>query len=89
MSRRPIFINEHLEGFYGAVRSAREKAEVDLENAQLKEVIVGLLSAGGHALHAMFEAGGEPKWRHPSERESLIELSDALHDAFAKISEAA
>lgn len=83
---RPVFINDHLEGVYESVRASRRQAQAELENAILREMLVDLIEAGGNAVHAMFEAGGEPKWRHPGERESLIKLSDALHAAFAKIS---
>lgn len=83
---RGVFTNEHLEGVYESVRADRRQAELQLENAKLKEAIVDLLDAGGHALHVMFEAGGEPKWRVPEERAGLIALSDKLKETFKMIS---
>lgn len=83
---KPVFTTDHLEGYCEYIRAARRQAQAELENALLKEMIVDLIEAGGNAVHAMFVAGGEPKWRHPSERERLMQLSDALHDAFSKLS---
>lgn len=83
---REVFINDHLEGVYESVRAARRQAELQLETAQLRETIVDLIEAGGTALHTMFEAGGEPKWRVPEEREHMIALSEAIRTAFKKIS---
>lgn len=83
---REVFRNDHLEGVYESVRAARRQAELQLELAQMREALVDLIEAGGGALHTMFEAGGEPKWRVPQERERMIALSEALRSAFKKIS---
>lgn len=83
---RTVFINDHLEGVYESVRAARRQAELELEVSRLRETIVDLIEAGGSALHATFEAGGEPKWRVPEERERMIALSDKLREAFKKVS---
>ncbi|MGR9413133.1 hypothetical protein [Rhizobium leguminosarum] len=84
--KRPVFINDHLEGVYESVRASRRQAQTELDNAMLKEMIVDLIEPAGHALHVLFISGGEPKWRIPEERDALIKLSDALHVAFTKIS---
>lgn len=83
---RVVFTNDHLEGVYESVRADRRQAELQLENARLREMLVDLIEAGGNALHVMFEAGGEPKWRVPEERERLIAMSDKFREAFKTIS---
>lgn len=83
---REVFRNDHLEGVYESVRADRRHAELRLENAMLRETVIDLIEAGGTALHTVFIAGGEPKWRVPEERERLIALSDTLREAFKKIS---
>lgn len=85
MTRPNVFINDHLEGVYESVRADCRQAELQLENAKLRVMIVDLIQAGGSALHVMFEAGGEPKWRVPEERERLLELSDVLRSSFKEI----
>lgn len=83
---REVFRNDHLEGVYESVRADRRYAELKLENAVLREALIEIIEAGGTALHVMFVAGGEPKWRLPEERERLIALSEAIRAAFKNIS---
>lgn len=81
-----VFRNDYLEDFFQNMRSDVRRAELELENAKLKVVVVDLIQSGANVLHSMFEAGGEPKWRVPEEREYLLELSDKIHSAFNAIS---
>lgn len=78
---REVFFNDHLEGLYESIRADRRKAEADLESAKLREALVDVIEVGGNALHVIFRAGGEPKWRVPEEREQLVQLSNALRIA--------
>ena len=83
--KRPVFINEHLEGAYESVRATRRHAETQLENAVLREALIDLIEAGGNAMHALLVSGGEPKWRHDAERESVMALNEALHAALSLV----
>lgn len=88
MSRK-VFTAEYCEGQYELIKKQQEISVLQLENAVLKATIAGILQAGGYALHAVFEAGGEPKWRSTSERDRLIELSDVLKAAHRQITDGA
>ncbi len=80
-----VFTAEYCEGQYEIIRKQQEIAVLNLENAVLKATIATILQIGGNALHSLFEAGGEPKWRHPSEREAFIDLSNTLESAHRQI----
>lgn len=84
-----VFTAEHLEGQFEAIKLEQDRAALILENAVLRATIVRVLEAGGHALHAIFVSGDEVKWRHPSQREALIDLSNALRSAHSHISKGA
>jgi hypothetical protein len=73
-----IFTSEYREGFYAMIRQEQNEAVLRLEIATLRASIANILQAGGNALHAVFVGGDEPKWKHPCQREHLIELSDML-----------
>jgi hypothetical protein len=73
-----IFTGEYMEG---EVKLARAEAH----QAALRASMLELLMAAGNALHSNFVSGDEAKWKHPSQRESLIELSDACHAVLAQM----
>lgn len=60
-----------------------DSARADVEIAKLRLTLLEVLHAAGVALHSNFVGGDEAKWQHPSQRESLIELSNACKLAMA------
>lgn len=73
-----VFTAEYSEGEYALIRTEQDVASLKLDIAVLRASVTRILEIGGNALHSCFVAGGEPKWTDSSQREGLIELSDAL-----------
>lgn len=80
-----VFTSEYREGIYAVIRRDAEQAALRLEVALLKASVADLLQEAGNALHAIFVAGDEPKWKHPSQRDHLIDLSAMLETLHQKI----
>ncbi|OIN06120.1 hypothetical protein BFS86_19645 [Shewanella algae] len=49
-----------------------------IADAQQKKTIAVVIEESDNFLHTIFESGSEPKWAHPSQRESLLKLRCAL-----------
>ncbi len=80
-----VFTADYSSAEFEEIRHNQAIAILNLENEILKVTIVNILEAGGAALHSVFEAGDEPKWKDQSQRNSLLELSDVLHAANRQI----
>ena len=75
-----VFTNEYLCFDAAAIDREVLEASKGMEIANLRHTIMEILDAAGGALHSNFVSGDEPKWKHPSQRESLIQLSNLLED---------
>lgn len=73
-----FYSSEYREDEYESLRNDQVAARLRLELALLRASIADVLELGGALLHGCFQSGSEPKWTHPSQREDLEKLSDAL-----------
>lgn len=73
-----VFTNDYLQ-------FEVEQAAVEAHRAIIKLNLLKVLDAAGHALHCNFVSGDEAKWKHESQRQSLLDLSDACKAALEKL----
>lgn len=73
-----VFTTDDVEDDLARAIQREKDALENLQWATANVSTVRIMHIAGNALHALFMAGDEPKWKHPCQRESLMELSDAL-----------
>lgn len=80
-----VYTGEYREAEFARVKADEDLQEMRLDLASLRSLCARVLQTGGLALHCNFVAGDEPKWKDPSQRESLIELSSLFEELHDKI----
>lgn len=80
-----VFCDDDMTEAMAVAIQFEKDAERLHEEAVMFRSVAEVMHVAGGALHSVFMAGDEPKLKHTSQREHLIDLSNALKSLHRKL----